>query len=86
MQYPAYTYEGVEVGFAEQDLEEYDPVADAVAWGRSLQVVRRGFGAEVELERGWEENVEGGRIPFPQHKIRLMVEGIELMGGSEIPY
>jgi len=58
MQYPAYTYEGVEVGFAEQDLEEYDPVADALAWGRSLQVVRRGFGAEVELERGGEENVE----------------------------
>ena len=45
-------------GFAEHDLDEYDPVADAVAWSRSLSVVRRGFGAEVELERVWEENVE----------------------------
>ncbi|KAF2492144.1 NTF2-like protein [Lophium mytilinum] len=56
--YPTYTYEGVDVGFAEHDLDEYDRVADAVAWGRSLGMVRRGFGAEVELERTWEENVE----------------------------
>ena len=58
IQYPSYTYEGVDPGFAEHDLDEYDPVADAVAWSRSLSVVRRGFGAEVELERVWEENVE----------------------------
>lgn len=58
IQYPSYTYEDVDPGFAEHDLDEYDPVADAVAWSRSLSVVRRGFGAEVELERVWEENVE----------------------------
>ncbi|OCK81589.1 dienelactone hydrolase-like protein [Lepidopterella palustris CBS 459.81] len=56
--YPAYTYEGVDPGFAEHDLDEYDAVADAVAWSRSLSMVRRGFGAEVELERAWEDNVE----------------------------
>lgn len=58
MEYPAYTYEGVDPGFAEHDLEQYDAVADAIAWSRSLSVVRRGFGAEVDLERPWEDNVE----------------------------
>lgn len=58
IQYPAYTYEGVDAGFAEHDLDEYDAVADAIAWSRSLSVVRRGFGAEVNLERVWDDNVE----------------------------
>jgi hypothetical protein len=56
--YPAYTYEGVDAGFAEHDLDEYDAVADAIAWSRSLSMVRRGFGAEVDMERVWEEHVE----------------------------
>ncbi|CAI6336286.1 unnamed protein product [Periconia digitata] len=58
IEYPVYTYEGVDAGFAEHDLDEYDGVADALAWSRSLSMVRRGFGAEVELERIWEENTE----------------------------
>ncbi|KAF2642221.1 hypothetical protein P280DRAFT_449790 [Massarina eburnea CBS 473.64] len=58
IEYPAFTYEGVDPGFAERDLDEYDAVADALAWSRSLSVVRRGFGAEVDLERVWEENNE----------------------------
>jgi hypothetical protein len=56
--YPVYTYEGVDPGFAEHDLDEYDGVADALAWSRSLSMVRRGFGAEVDLERVWEQNEE----------------------------
>jgi hypothetical protein len=63
MEYPAYTYEGVDPGFAEHDLEQYDAVADAIAWSRSLSVVRRGFGAEVDLERPWEDNVERASHP-----------------------
>jgi hypothetical protein len=58
IEYPVFTYEGVDPGFAEHDLDEYDAVADAVAWSRSLSMVRRGFGAEVELERVWEDNVQ----------------------------
>lgn len=58
IQYPVFSYEGVDPGFAEHDLEDYDAVADALAWSRSLSMVRRGFGAEVDLERAWEENVE----------------------------
>jgi hypothetical protein len=57
--YPIFTYEGVDAGFAEHDLDEYDAVADAVAWSRSLSTVRTGFGAEVNLEKVWDENEEG---------------------------
>lgn len=56
--YPCFTYEGVDAGFAEHDLDEYDAVADAIAWSRSLSTVRRGFSAEVDLERVWDENEE----------------------------
>ncbi|KAF2715583.1 hypothetical protein K504DRAFT_469751 [Pleomassaria siparia CBS 279.74] len=58
IKYPMFTYEGVDPGFAEHDLDEYDAVADAIAWSRSLSMVRKGFGAEVDLERVWEDNVE----------------------------
>jgi len=58
IEYPVFTYDGVDAGFAEHDLEEYDAVADALAWSRSLSMVRRGFGAEVNIERTWEENEE----------------------------
>jgi hypothetical protein len=58
IEYPVYSYEGVDAGFAEHDLDEYDAVADALAWSRSLSMVRRGFSAEVDLERVWEENEE----------------------------
>ncbi|KAI8932717.1 hypothetical protein NX059_010209 [Plenodomus lindquistii] len=56
--YPCFTYEDVDPGFAEHDLDQYDAVADAIAWSRSLSTVRRGFSAEVDLERVWEENEE----------------------------
>ncbi|KAF2736318.1 hypothetical protein EJ04DRAFT_575457 [Polyplosphaeria fusca] len=58
IEYPVFSYEGVDTGFAEHDLDQYDAVADALAWSRSLSMVRRGFGAEVDLERVWEEHVE----------------------------
>ncbi|KAF2743990.1 hypothetical protein M011DRAFT_450211 [Sporormia fimetaria CBS 119925] len=58
IRYPVYAYEAVDVGFAEHDLDEYDEVADAIAWSRSLSMVRRGFGAEVDLERVWDQNEE----------------------------
>lgn len=54
MGYRCYTYSGVDSGFAERDLDEYDGIADGVALSRSLYTIRRAFGAEVELERVWE--------------------------------
>jgi hypothetical protein len=56
--YPAYAYEGVEPGFAEHDLEEFDKVAWGLAWTRSLDAVRKGFRAEVDIERVWDDHVE----------------------------
>jgi len=52
--YPAYTYEGVESGFAESDLDEYDKVAERVAWSRSLATIRKGFIADKWTYR-WPE-------------------------------
>lgn len=56
--YPSYTYQDVEPGFAEHDLDEYDKVAERLAWSRSLDIVRKGFGVEVELEKVWENHLD----------------------------
>ncbi|KAF2085563.1 hypothetical protein K490DRAFT_75167 [Saccharata proteae CBS 121410] len=58
LSYPCYTYQNVEAGFAEHDLEDYDKIADALAWSRSLATMRQAFGAELNIERVWEENEE----------------------------
>ena len=55
--YKSYSYPEAEPGFAEVDLEEYDPVAAGLAWTRTLAAVRKGFGIEVDLEKVWEEHV-----------------------------
>lgn len=57
--YPTYTYEYVQPGFAEHDLDEYDRLASELAWTRSLHVLRRGFGKDLDLEERWEEHQEG---------------------------
>lgn len=61
--YPSYKYEGVEPGFAERDLEEYDKVSARLSWGRSLDAVRKAFKAEVNLEKIWEEHTERASMP-----------------------
>jgi hypothetical protein len=59
LKWPSYIYEGVEPGFAEQDLEEFDTVSEGIAWSRSLDCVRKAFKTEVDLETVWEENCNG---------------------------
>lgn len=54
---PSFVYEGVEPGFAEHDLEEYDKVAERIAWSRSLDCVRKAFKSELDLERLWEDHL-----------------------------
>lgn len=49
--FPAYTYAGVQPGFAERDLDEFDPVAESVAFTRSLHTIRKGFRLDSEIER-----------------------------------
>ena len=55
----SYKYEGVEPGFAEHDLEDFDPIAEDLAWSRTLQVLRDAFGIKVDLERVRDQHVEG---------------------------
>lgn len=50
-QFPAYVYDGVSPGFAENDLDTFDPVAAGLSWSRTLAAVRRGFKMDVDLER-----------------------------------
>ncbi|KAF2230871.1 dienelactone hydrolase-like protein [Viridothelium virens] len=56
--YKAYTYDGVEAGFAEHDLDEYEKVAERLAWSRSLGTVRKGFRVEVDLEGVWDRHTD----------------------------
>ncbi|KAF2717653.1 hypothetical protein K431DRAFT_255005 [Polychaeton citri CBS 116435] len=48
--YPVYAYPGRESGFAESDLDEYDPVAAGLAFGRSLGTLKRAFRMETALQ------------------------------------
>lgn len=48
--YNAYTYSGCEPGFAEHDLDEYDAVAEQLAFTRSLTILRKGFRVEPDIE------------------------------------
>ena len=54
--YPSHTYPDTEVGFAEHDLDEYDRTAATLAWSRTLGVLRKAFGIEVDLEDIWDNH------------------------------
>ncbi|PYH99732.1 dienelactone hydrolase [Aspergillus ellipticus CBS 707.79] len=56
--WPAFTYESVQPGFAEHDLEEYDRLAADLAWSRTLETLRKGFGKDKDLEGRWEDHLE----------------------------
>lgn len=56
--YPCYVYHGAQPGFSEHDLDEYDRIADGIAWSRSLAAVRSAFSASTDIERAWELNEE----------------------------
>jgi hypothetical protein len=55
----AYTYDNVQPGFAEHDLEEYDRLAAELAFSRSLQVIRSTVTDQTDREKRWEEHLEG---------------------------
>lgn len=50
LSYPAYSYRGCEPGFAEHDLDEYDPVAESLAFSRSLTTLQKAFRIETSVE------------------------------------
>lgn len=55
----AYTYSESEPGFAEVDQEEYNRLDADLAFTRSLEVLRRAYGQDRDLEQAWEEHLQG---------------------------
>lgn len=73
LNYPAYTYQGSESGFAEHDLDEYDPVAESVAFTRTLATLRKGFRLESNIESVRDDFVSAttkGNIDKTQKALR----------------
>ena len=58
--YPSFRYPSTEPGFAEHDLDEYDKTAATLAWSRTLGVLRKAFGMEVDLEAIWDNHTRLG--------------------------
>ena len=58
--FPSYKYDSP-VGFAEEDLEDHDPIAAELAWSRTLRVLREAFGMKVDIEKIRDEYWEGER-------------------------
>ncbi|KAI9372762.1 hypothetical protein BJX61DRAFT_505906 [Aspergillus egyptiacus] len=55
----AYTYFDAEPGFAEADQDEYNKIAADLAFTRTLRLLRSGYGQNVDLEKPWEEHLQG---------------------------
>jgi hypothetical protein len=58
LSFQAYKYPGVEEGFAESDLDEYDAAAAGLAWSRSLGVVRKALRIASDIERIRDEQLD----------------------------
>lgn len=52
----AYAYPDAVPGFAEHDLDVFDKVSAGLAWSRSLDVMRKAFEIEVDLEAVWDRH------------------------------
>ncbi|KAL4793862.1 hypothetical protein BDV19DRAFT_211848 [Aspergillus venezuelensis] len=55
----AFTYSSSEPGFAEVDLDEYNRLDADLAFTRTLEVLRRAYGQDRDLEKAWEEHLQG---------------------------
>ena len=82
--YPAYTYAGVEPGFAERDLEEFEPVAEAVAFTRSLTTVRRGFRIDTGIEAVRDEIVDLTAAGQTEKAVKSMREYAHVINGPTL--
>lgn len=86
--YKVYSYTGLEPGFAERDLDEYDAVAESVAFTRSLETLRKGFRIETEIETSRDEIVDltaSGAVQKAMKKVRPfahVIHGPTLSGGG----
>lgn len=55
--FPSYTYENVQPGFAEHDLDDYDRTASSLSWSRTLGLLRSALNVTVDLESIWETHL-----------------------------
>ncbi|KAL4932356.1 dienelactone hydrolase [Aspergillus undulatus] len=55
----SYTYSGSQPGFAEVDIDEYNRLDADLAFTRTLEVLRRAYGQDRDLEKPWEEHLQG---------------------------
>lgn len=58
LSFQAYKYAGVESGFAESDLDEFDVAAADLAWSRSLGVVRKALRIASDIERIRDDHLD----------------------------
>lgn len=85
--FKTYSYTGLESGFAERDLDEYEPVAESVAFTRSLETVRKGFRIETDIENIRDDLVDltaSGAVDKATKSIRpfaQVINGPTLSGG-----
>lgn len=56
--FPSYSYSGVDVGFAEHDLDAYNRVAASLAWSRTIGSLRKAFKLEPRVEKIWEDHLQ----------------------------
>jgi predicted ester cyclase len=62
--FPSYRYENTEPGFAEHDLDEFDKIGAALAWTRTLTLLRNAFGIDSpDLEAIWDNHT---RLEFAE--------------------
>ena len=85
--YQAYSYKGSEPGFAEHDLDEYDPIAEGIAFTRSLATLHKGFRTEPGVEALRDEltgSIKSGNNDQTVKKVRPyahVIHGPTLTGG-----
>jgi len=56
--HPSFRYPDTKEGFAEYDLDEFDKVGAQLAWSRTLGLLRKGFGIDVDLEKIWDNHTK----------------------------
>jgi hypothetical protein len=82
--YQAYTYQECEPGFAESDLDEFDPVATGVAFTRSLTTLRKGFRLEPKLEATRDELVSSTRAGTQEKTLKNVRDFAHVINGPTL--
>ena len=85
--YKAYSYPGADSGFAEHDLDEYDPIAESIAFTRTLATLHKGFKLEPNPETTRDNLVSStttGNVEKAMKSVRSfahVIHGPTLTGG-----